>query len=68
MYCHEIILDSEAGRKAPLNKEIFEFHICLINILQLQGLCPLDQKLSIQWRHDPRPYALAQNPAHAMTV
>jgi len=52
--CHcEIILSSEVGekllRELCLFLEIFEFCICLINILQLLRLWPSDQKLWIQW-------------------
>jgi len=40
----EINFSSEAGeklqRKLHLFLEIFQFHICLINILQLHGACP----------------------------
>jgi len=70
--CRKTILSSQVGENVqmelPLFLELFKFHICLINILQLQGLCLLDQKLWIQWRQDPGPSALAQSPMHATTI
>ena len=67
-----IMLSSEVAEKLQRELcsclEIFEFRTCFINIFQFQGVCPLDQKLWIQWRHDPRPYALARSPVHAMIV
>ena len=56
-------------RELRLCLETFEYRICSINILQLQrGFCPLDQNLWVQLGHDPGLYALAQSPAHAMTL
>jgi len=66
----EIILSSEDGEKLQkelrLCMDIFEFRICLINILQLQGA--LSPRTWIEWRHDPKPYALVQSHIHEITV
>jgi len=65
----KIILSSEVEgklqRELHLFLEIFKFHICLINIIQLQESFAPDQKVWIEWRHDPGPYALARSKQEA---
>jgi len=58
----------KAPEEITIILEILKCRICLINILQLQGAWPLDQKLWIKWRYDPGTYQLARSPMHAMTV
>ena len=56
----EIILSLEVAEKPQR-----ELHSVLF-FGDIRSFFPVDQKLSIQWRHNPGPYAMAQSPVHEM--